>query len=152
VLNCILRKSACFQLLCHKIVLFLQPCLFCFPCIVQEICLLNLDCIKYNMCYQENCICFLTLSNSHLLNEYLIISCSNVEGCMELQLWERACSHYERPCEHPYVQGSEWMDCWGLEKYLREIQPAVSFSTLHKGATTREGEGAKGKLKGNTRC
>jgi hypothetical protein len=42
------------------------------------------------------------------------------------------------------------MEWRGLEKYLREVYPNVSFSTLHKAAATREGKGAKGQLEGDT--
>jgi len=44
------------------------------------------------------------------------------------------------------------MEWRGLEKYLslRKVQPDVSFCTLHKATTTREGKGVKGQLEGDT--
>jgi hypothetical protein len=36
------------------------------------------------------------------------------------------------------------MEWRGLKKYLGEVYPNVSFSTLHKATATREGKGAKG--------
>ena len=99
---------------------------------------LDLTCLQYLCYHAKKYLCYLlscfgTHTPYPVFSQSWIISCSNVEGkgYMELEIWERACWHYERPREHPNVQGSEWWtgDGWrSISEKFNQMFPFAHFT------------------------